>query len=88
MVLSQEVAMLKGRIDFFGGQAQRYGTQPDWNEDGELAPLAIEDEANVDERRQSVDCPRRCSEPGSRPKTHRACRPRASAAWADRGYWS
>jgi hypothetical protein len=49
-----EVAMLHDRICFFEGRPQRYGTQYDWNEEGELAPWTIEDEAGVDERRLSV----------------------------------
>ena len=49
-----EAAMLEDRIAFFEGRPQRYGTQFGWDEDGELNPLPIEDEATVDERRRSV----------------------------------
>jgi hypothetical protein len=49
-----EAAMLEDRIRFFEGRPQRYGTQFDWDEKGQLNPLPIEDEANVDERRRSV----------------------------------
>jgi hypothetical protein len=47
-------AMLEDRIRFFEGRPQVYGIQFDWDESGELGPLPIEDEASVDERRQSV----------------------------------
>jgi hypothetical protein len=52
-----QVALLEDRIAFFEGRPQRYGTQYDWNEDGELAPWTIEDEAGVDERRRAVGLP-------------------------------
>ncbi len=50
-------AMLEDRIAFFEGRPQRYGTQYDWDERGELAPWVIEDEAGVDERRRAVGLP-------------------------------
>jgi hypothetical protein len=56
-VPAAEVALLHDRICFFEGRPQRYGTQYDWNEDGELAPWTIEDEAGVDERRRAVGLP-------------------------------
>jgi hypothetical protein len=52
-----EVAMLHDRICFFEGRPQRYGTQYDWNQAGELAPWTVEDEAGVDERRRAVGLP-------------------------------
>ena len=52
-----EAAMLEDRIAFFEGRPQRYGTQYDWDERGELAPWTIEDEAGVDERRRAVGLP-------------------------------
>ena len=52
-----EVAMLEDRIAYFEGRPQRYGTQYDWTEFGELAPWTIADEADVDERRRSVGLP-------------------------------
>lgn len=56
-VPATEVAMLEDRIAFFEGRPQRYGTQYDWNEHGELAPWPIEDEAGVDDRRREVGLP-------------------------------
>ncbi len=56
-VPAAEVALLHDRICFFEGRPQRYGTQYDWTEGGELAPWQIEDEAGVDERRRAVGLP-------------------------------
>jgi hypothetical protein len=56
-VASVEVAMLEDRIAFFEGRPQKYGTQFDWTENGELVPWAIEDEEGVDERRRAVGLP-------------------------------
>jgi Family of unknown function (DUF6624) len=53
-VPAAEAAMLEDRIRVFEGRPQRYGSQFDWDENGQLNPLPIEDEANVDERRRSV----------------------------------
>jgi hypothetical protein len=49
-----EAAMLEDRIRFFEGRPQKYGAQFDWDENGQLAPLPVEGEATVDERRRSV----------------------------------
>ena len=45
-----QLAYLEDRIAFFEGRPQVYGTQFDWDEQGQLSPLPIKDEANVDER--------------------------------------
>lgn len=50
-------AMLDDRIRVLEGRPQRYGTQHDWNERGELAPEPIEDPAAVDDRRRTVGLP-------------------------------
>ena len=47
-------AMLEDRIRTMEGRPQRYGTQSDWDETGQLSPLPIEDRPDVDARRQSV----------------------------------
>lgn len=47
-------AMLEDRIRTMEGRPQRYGTQFDWDETGQLSPLPIEDRPDVDARRQSV----------------------------------
>lgn len=49
-----QIAMLEDRIRTLEGRPQRYGTQFDWDEQGELSPLPLEDPAGVDERRRSV----------------------------------
>jgi hypothetical protein len=46
-----QVAMLDDRIRTLEGRGQRYGTQFDWDEQGQMSPLPIEDEQNVDVRR-------------------------------------
>ncbi|HEY7611897.1 MAG TPA: DUF6624 domain-containing protein [Gemmatimonadales bacterium] len=50
-------AMLEDRIRTFEGKPQRYGTQFDWDERGELSPLPVDDPDGVDERRRSVGLP-------------------------------
>jgi Family of unknown function (DUF6624) len=56
-VAIRHVAMLEDRIRCHEGKAQRYGTQVDWDADGRLSPLPIDDEPNVDERRREVGLP-------------------------------
>jgi hypothetical protein len=48
------VAMLEDRIRSNEGKGQRYGTQFDWDENGLISPVPIEDERNVDERRAAI----------------------------------
>ncbi len=48
------VAMLEDRIRVNEGKGQRFGTQFDWDRDGLLSPLPIEDPAHVDVRRAEV----------------------------------
>ncbi len=48
------VAMLEDRIRSNEGRGQRFGTQFDWDENGLISPLPIEDEPHVDERRAEV----------------------------------
>ena len=49
-----QLAMLEDRIRSNEGRGQLYGTQFDWDEHGELSPVPIEDEANVDARRREI----------------------------------
>jgi hypothetical protein len=50
-----QAAMLEDRVRMFEGKPQLYGTQFDWDEDGEMSPYPeIEDARGVDERRQVV----------------------------------
>lgn len=50
-----QAALLTDRVRWLEGRPQVYGTQYDWNAQGELMPLPIEDEANVDSRRARAD---------------------------------
>lgn len=52
-----QVAMLEDRIRTFEGRGQRYGTQFDWDEHGEMSPVPIEDAEGVEERRREVGLP-------------------------------
>jgi hypothetical protein len=47
-----QLAFLLDRVRYFEGNPQVYGTQFDWDENGELNPWPIEDPEHVDERRQ------------------------------------
>jgi hypothetical protein len=49
-----QVAMLEDRVRFFEGRNQLYGTQFDWDANGELSPLPIEDADGVDARRAAL----------------------------------
>ncbi len=83
-VPAAEVAMLEDRIAFFEGRPQRYGTQLDWGENGELAPLPIEDEANVDERRRSVGLGPLAEDVRRRQEDMTRDREKPSGDWAER----
>jgi hypothetical protein len=47
-------AMLEDRIRTLEGLPQRFGTQFDWDETGQLSPLPIEDLAGLEQRRRKV----------------------------------
>ena len=47
-------AMLEDRIRVLEGRPQRYGTQFDWDESGELSPLPVEDPEALEDRRRAV----------------------------------
>jgi hypothetical protein len=51
------VAMLTDRILFFEGKPQKYGTQFDLDDNGELGPHEIADPDGVDDRRKKVGLP-------------------------------
>lgn len=53
----KQVAMLEDRIRSSEGRGQRYGTQFDWDEQGEMSPVPIEDAGGVEERRREVGLP-------------------------------
>jgi hypothetical protein len=47
-------AMLDDRIRTLEGRPQRYGTQFDWDAEGMLSPLPIDDPGRVDDRRRGL----------------------------------
>ena len=50
----KHLAYLTDRIAVFKSKAQRYGTQFDWNEKGEMAPLWYDELDLVNQRRASI----------------------------------
>ncbi len=48
------LAYLTDRIAVSEGRPQRYGTQFDWDESGELTPNVVDDLTNVNQRRKSI----------------------------------
>lgn len=50
----KNLAHLADRIAVLEGKLQLYGTQFDWDENGELSPNAIDDLAKVNQRRKSI----------------------------------
>ncbi|CAA7621125.1 conserved hypothetical protein [Magnetospirillum sp. LM-5] len=54
---ARHAAMLEDRIRVLEGRPQIYGTQLDWDEDGHLAPLPIDAEESLDQRRAKVGLP-------------------------------
>ncbi|MDJ0907253.1 MAG: hypothetical protein QNJ00_06195 [Woeseiaceae bacterium] len=53
-VPAHQPAFLEDRICCFEGRPQRYGTQLDWDENGELSPLPLQEPDRVDSYRASV----------------------------------
>jgi hypothetical protein len=51
------VAMIEDRICMCQGKAQKYGTQFDWDANGEMSPVAHDDLELVEERRRKVGLP-------------------------------
>jgi hypothetical protein len=51
---ADQLACLEDRICVFEGRPQRYGTQFDWDGDGNLSPYPVEDPERVDHYRESV----------------------------------
>ena len=49
-----EAAYLEDRICFFERRPQRYGTQFDWDEEGQMSPWLLEDPERVEGYRRSV----------------------------------
>jgi hypothetical protein len=51
---AQSLAYLEDRIRLMEGRSQRYGTQYDWDDDGQMSPCPIEEPDTVNERRAQV----------------------------------
>ncbi len=49
-----QAAMLEDRIRRSEGRPQIYGTQFEWDDDGQMSPCPVEDPDHVDERRRAV----------------------------------
>lgn len=49
-----QLAYLTDRIAVFEGQPQKYGTQFDWDANGEMSPQLYDDREKVNKRRQSI----------------------------------
>ena len=90
-------AMLDDRIRFFEGRRQRYGTQLDWDADGNLSPWEVEDPSRLDERRLAVGLPplahqvaearSRATAEGERPPADHRAHARARDEWAASVGW-
>lgn len=52
-----DAAYLADRIAMFEGRPQTFGTQFDWDENGQLSPALTRDPEGLDERRASVGLP-------------------------------
>jgi hypothetical protein len=50
----KHLAYLTDRVRTLEGRSQLFGTQHDWDPDGQISPLAIEAPEDVDERRRRV----------------------------------
>ncbi len=66
-----QLAKLTDRIRVHEGRPQRYGTQFDWDANGDVSPLTIEDPSRVDELRARVDL---SHSPRQRPVIDATCR--------------
>ncbi|MBX9448219.1 MAG: hypothetical protein KL787_00210 [Taibaiella sp.] len=53
-VYAANLAYLSDRISIFEGKPQLYGTQFDWDENGDLSPDAYDDLEKVNERRKNI----------------------------------
>ena len=50
----EDMAMLEDRIRCFEGRPQRFGTQFDWDENGQMSPLPVDDMQQVELRRKQI----------------------------------
>ncbi len=93
----KHAAMLEDRIRFFEGRPQRYGTQLDWDADGNLSPGEVDDPQQLAERRDAVGLPpleeqieaarSRAAAEGERPPADYQAYADARNDWAARAGW-
>ncbi len=91
------VATLEDRIAVFEGRPQTYGTQFDWDTQGEMSAVPIVDPENVDARRLSVGLPplhdstqeirARATNEGHKPPQDRESRAAEFEAWLKKVGW-
>ena len=89
---ARHLALLEDRIRFFEGRPQRYGTQLDWDAEGNLSPGAVEDPERLNERRLAVglapleeqiqEVRVRTTSEGDRPPADYSAYARAREEWA------
>lgn len=94
---AQHLAYLQDRIAVLSGAPQRYGTQFDWDADGQLSPLTIDDPAAVDARRKALGLPSLAAQTahiraqaaaeGQRPPTDRVAKQQQYDAWRKAVGW-
>lgn len=90
-------ACLDDRIRTFEGLSQRYGTQFDWDDEGALSPLPIEDPEGVDGRRAEFglgtldervrEMRESAAREGERPPADREARRRRFETWLSEVGW-
>ena len=93
----RHAALLEDRIRFFEGRPQRYGTQFDWDAEGNLSPGDVEDPQRLDERRRAIGFPplpeqmeevrTRAAAEGDRPPADYEAYARARDEWATSVGW-
>jgi hypothetical protein len=53
----KHIAMTIDRVKIYEGKEQVYGTHYDWDDNGEISPVFLENPEKVDERRAGMDLP-------------------------------
>jgi len=88
-----QCAKLEDRIAFFEGRPQRFGTQFDWNDAGEMVPWHIADPDRVDALRAEAGLPPLAEQAAAMranagaPPPDLAARAREAAAWLVETGW-
>lgn len=92
-----DAACLSDRISVFEGNEQTFGTQFDWDSNGQLSPAPVRDPETLDERRESVGLPpmaetiadmrARAASEGHKPPPDIEARRAAYEAWTRKAGW-